>query len=224
MLSRGHRKQVRRLERRFLATGRAALHTVQCTDELPRAIELLVELHQRRRRKQGLRGCFASPRFAAFHREVMPQLLANGQLLVHWLELDGRPAAAEYHLSGGGVIYAYQAGINPDLLDEEPGRLITLATLLRAIEQGYRAFDLLRGDEPYKAHFRAIARPALAVSVVPNRAAAHLRHNLWLAGGSIRQWIKRSVHWSGSSGQGPGREIQHKAEIARMPWTLTSEP
>jgi CelD/BcsL family acetyltransferase involved in cellulose biosynthesis len=190
MLSKGHRKQVRRIQRKMLDTGRAVLHTAQCGNDLSHAAEILVHLHQRRRQALGQRGCFASSRFAAFHGEVMPLLLANGQLQLHWLELDGRPVAAEYHLSAGGVIYAYQAGIDPDALHHEPGRLITVATLRRAIEHGARAIDFLRGDEPYKAHFRARPRPNVALRIVPDRAAARLRHRLWLAAHKVRDWVR----------------------------------
>lgn len=190
-LSKSHRKQLRRFQRNVLDTGRAVLHSVEHLGDLPRAIEVLIDLHQRR--AAGQPGCFASARFTAFHREVMPNLLRGGQLQLHWLELDGRPAAAEYHLAAAGVVYAYQSGVAPEILDEEPGRLITLATLQRAIEQGYRAFDFLRGDEPYKAHFRAQPRPSLAVRVVAKRSSAQLRHNLWLTGSNVKQWIKSSL-------------------------------
>jgi CelD/BcsL family acetyltransferase involved in cellulose biosynthesis len=190
MLSKSHRKQARRLQRRSLESGRAVLHTVQSARELPRACEVLVGLHQARRRALGQRGCFASPRFTAFHREVMPRLLSQGQLQLHWLELDGRPVAAEYHFASAGIVYAYQAGIEPAALAEEPGRLIALATLRRAIEQGYRAVDFLRGDEPYKAHFRAVPRPSIAVRVVPHRAAARLRHCLWSAAKHVKRLVK----------------------------------
>ncbi len=189
-LSKGHRKQLRRCERDFFDTGRAVLHTVQRLDELPRAVDLLIDLHQRRRRSLGQPGCFSSPRFAAFHREVMPDLLREGHLQLHWLELDGCPVAAEYHLAGNGVVYAYQSGVDPDALADEPGRLMTLAVLRRAIRQGYRAFDFLRGDEPYKAHFGAAPRPMLTLHAVADRPSARLRHNFWLAGANVKQWIK----------------------------------
>ena len=39
----------------------------------------------------------------------------------------------------------------------EPGRLITLASLQLAIAEHRRAFDFLRGDEAYKAHWRRAA-------------------------------------------------------------------
>ena len=120
----------------------------------------------------------------------MPRLLREGQLRLHWLELDGKAAAAEYHLAGAGIVYAYQSGVDPDLLDQEPGRLITMATVRRAIEQGDRAFDFLRGDEPYKSHFRARPRESFDVRVVPNRVTARLRDNLYRARGNVKQWIK----------------------------------
>ncbi len=192
-LSKSHRKQARRIERDLFDTGRAVLHTVQRLDELDAAADLLVDLHQRRRWWLGEKGCFSSSRFTAFHRQVMPELLRQGHLQLHWLELDGRPVAVEYHLAGNGILYAYQSGVEPESLADEPGRLITLAILRRAIQQGCRALDFLRGDEPYKAHFRAEPRPMRTLSAVANRPSARLRHNLWLAGANVKQWIKNRL-------------------------------
>ena len=189
MLSRHHRREMRRLERNVFEQGHAVLHVVQNWQELPRALDILVDLHQRRRQSLGQPGCFASQRFAAFHREVMPQMLADGQLQLYWLELDGRPAAAQYCLSGDGVIYVYQGGIEPELLGRQPGRLLLQAILRRAIAQGSGAMDFLRGDEPYKAHFRATPRPCQSLRIVPNRPVAKLRESLWLAGRNVKRWM-----------------------------------
>ena len=190
-LSKSHRKQVRRAEREMFATGRAELHTVQNCGELPLAMDMLVHLHQQRRTALGQPGCFASPRFRAFHREVVRALLPLGHLHLHWLSIDGVPAAAEYHLAGRDVIYAYQAGIAPAALEHEPGRLITLATLRRAMEQGVRQFDFLRGDEPYKAHWRAQPVPMLRVRVAADRLAARVRLGLWRAALQVKHWSGR---------------------------------
>jgi hypothetical protein len=189
-LSKDHRKQIRRTERGILASGRVAVRRVEQLEDLPRAQDVLIDLHQRRRVSLGEPGCFASASFTAFHREVMPDLLRNGQLLLDWLELDGRPIAAEYRLGGAGVVYAYQSGVEPDALEHSPGRLSHVNVLRQAIEHGYRAVDFLRGDEPYKAHWRAEPRPSLEIRVVPARTAARLRHGIWLAGTGMKAWIK----------------------------------
>ena len=189
-LGRNLRRELRRLERELLSTDRVVLHSVTRLDELPQAMEILVDLHQRRRAMLGEEGCFASPRFLAFYRDVVPELLRRGQVQFYWLELDGRPVAAEYQLVGDGTLYAYQAGVDPESMEHQPGKLINLAILRQAIERGYRAFDFLRGDEPYKARFGAQPRPSVEFRVVPRRTVAQLRHNLWLAGTSVKEWVK----------------------------------
>ena len=204
LVSKGHRKKLRRADRELFQTGRAVLRTVENCQQLDPAMDVLIDLHQKRRQMLGEPGCFASPRFTAFHREVARRLLLAGQLQLQLLDLDGRTVAAEYQLAGQGVTYFYQAGIDPQRLGDEPGHLITAATVKRAIEQGGRAVDFLRGDEPYKAHFRAVARPLLALRVVPKRTMSRLRNNLWLAGRSVKRWLNQTSQTNRSE---PEREF-----------------
>jgi CelD/BcsL family acetyltransferase involved in cellulose biosynthesis len=192
-ISKSHRKQLRQLERRVLESNRVVWHRVESAEDLGVAWNVLVDLHQRRRQSLGEPGCFASHRFYAFHREVVELLLACGQLRISWMELDGTPAAAEYHLAGADVTYAYQGGVDPARLDEEPGRLSTILCLRRAIEEGHRQLDFLRGDEPYKAHWRATPRATYEYRVVPNRRLARLRGRVRSAADTIGDWARHGV-------------------------------
>lgn len=196
-LSKSHRKQVRRLTRRMLDAGRARLHVARDALEIERAFDLLVDLHQRRWQSRGQSGIFASRRFLAFHRALIRRLFAAGQMELLWLEVEGRPIAAEYHLLGNNRLYAYQSGIDPERLDYEPGRLAVAATVARAIELGRRSYDFLRGDEPYKAHWRAMPMPMIEARVVPRRAAARLRYGMLAATGSVKNWIKSGLELAG---------------------------
>jgi len=189
-LGRNYRRDLRRLERRYCEVNRIVLRRAECLDDLHFAMDLLLDLHQLRRAAKGEPGCFASSRFTSFYGDVAPELLRRGQLDFCWLELDGKPVAAEYQLAGNGVLYAYQAGVDPEALKHEPGKLIYLAILQRAIAQGYREFDFLRGDERYKARFGAVARPSIELRVVPHRTAAQMREGLWLAGDHLKQWVR----------------------------------
>ena len=168
----------------------AELHCVRSSDQLERAWKILVDLHQRRRQSLGEPGSFASESFRGFHHEACYWLLASGQLRLYWLELDGEPIAAEYQLAGQGVTYCYQAGVDPTRMSEDPGQLITMATIQRAIAEGQHALDFLRGDEPYKAHWRAIPRPTYDYRIVSRRTAAKWRHNIWMAADNMKQWVK----------------------------------
>ena len=189
-LSKSHRKQVGRCQRRVFDTGRARLTTVADESQLQRGLEVLVELHQRRRRSLGDAGRFADPRFDGFLRAAAERAWQSGTLSLHWLELDSRPVAAEFHLAGTETLFAYQSGVDPDALDEEAGRLVTMATLQRAIERGYRSLDFLRGDEAYKAHWRAEPRPSKEYRVIGTGGLARIRHGVWLAGQNVKRWMR----------------------------------
>ena len=193
MVSKGHRGKLRRADRNLFKTGRAVMRTVENCQQLDPAMDVFIELHQKRRQLLGEPGCFSSPQFTAFHREVARRLLLEGQLQMQVLDIDGRTVATEYQMICRGVTYIYQAGIDPEHLTDEPGHLITAATIKRAIEQGGRAVDFLRGDEPYKPHFRAIAHPLLALRIVPNRTLPRLRNRLWLAGRDVKRWLNQTA-------------------------------
>jgi CelD/BcsL family acetyltransferase involved in cellulose biosynthesis len=192
-LSKSHRKQLRRLEREVLESDRVRWHLVRSEEELADGWEVLVDLHQRRRRSLGEPGCFASRVFHDFHRELVGRLLARNQLRMSWLELDGSPAAAEYHFTDGTTTYAYQGGVDPDQLGAEPGRLSTISCLQAAISDGQQRMDFMRGDEPYKAHWRAGSHPTFDYRVVPNRRFARLRGRLLAWSDSAIDWMRETV-------------------------------
>jgi len=199
-ISKSHRKQLRRLERRVLESRRVVWHRVQNITELNAAWGVLVELHQRRRQSLGQPGCFAARAFHDFHREVAERLLGRGQLRMSWLELDGTPAAAEYHLADGATTYAYQGGVDPDRLDAEPGRLSMIPCLRQAIEERHQRLDFLRGDEPYKAHWRATPRAMWNYRVVPDRHVARLRDRVWSVADTLGDWARQGAQLVNSSG------------------------
>ncbi|RMF99776.1 MAG: GNAT family N-acetyltransferase [Planctomycetota bacterium] len=196
-LSKNQRRNVRRRMRDHIDSGHAVLQSVSSLEMLRRGCDILIDLHQRRRQSLGEPGCFASERFRRFHLEMMPDLLRKGMLGLHWVEYDGVPVAVDYQLQGAGIVYAYQAGIDPDRLDVSPGHLANLLTIRRAIEHGARVFDFLRGDERYKADLGAVPCPTVEYRIVPPRLRPRVNLELWqlgkrgkrLAKATLRRWL-----------------------------------
>ena len=188
-LSRAQRKHVRRYERSTFDGGLAVLRTVEREEELPAALEILAELHQQRQLSLGNAGRFSSERFMQFHHEVTRRFLRRGLLRLHWLEMKGRAVAAEYDLAGARTIFSYQSGIDPRATDNSPGQLTTIATLKLAIEQGFAAYDFLRGDEPYKATWRATPRPSIRLRIVAAHASARMRHRVWVVARTLKNQL-----------------------------------
>lgn len=190
MQSKSHRKQLRRSERSAEASGAYQWHLASTPAEFETAWPIFIDLHQRRRKSLGEPGCFASERFAEFHTTLAKKLLAKDQLRLSYLSINGKPAAAEHHFAGADAIYAYQGGLDPDLIDQDSGRLSMIATIKHAISEGRTTFDLMRGNEPYKAHWRAVHRPAHHYRIVPPRATARLRAGATSVVGALRNGAK----------------------------------
>ncbi len=189
MQSKSHRKQLRRSERRFEQTQDSSWTLLETDSDYARSWLRFVDLHQKRRQSLGEPGCFSSEQYAAFHEELSERLLRAGKLRLSTTTFQGRPVAAEYHFVGGHTTYAYQGGLEPEAEAQGPGGLSLMGSIKQAISEGHRTFDFLRGDEPYKAHWRATPRATHNIAIVPPRSKALLRYRAWSSLRSTKRWL-----------------------------------
>jgi CelD/BcsL family acetyltransferase involved in cellulose biosynthesis len=191
-LSRNRRQKIRSMWRKTFGCGAAVTRRADSEQSLRHGLEILVDLHERRRTSVGESGCFSHEQFTAFLFDVAERMYERGQLRLQWIEVDGTPVAVDFSVSGSQCVYGYQCGINPDYSKLRPGTLMMATNFQQAIRDGYREFDFLRGDEDYKTHWAADRRPSRRIRVVPPGAVARTKHGLWLTGATIKQWMKAS--------------------------------
>ncbi|MDX1961803.1 MAG: GNAT family N-acetyltransferase [Pirellulales bacterium] len=189
-ISKSRREKVRYLERRYFKSGRAVHHVLESPAQIDEYLNILVELHQARRAELGDAGCFADPAFLRFHREVMQRMAATGRLRLHYVTLDGQPAAAEYSLLGDDGQYYYQSGMQPKLGHDKPGWLCLMSSLRLAIESKLKFFDFLRGNEAYKASWGARPIPLAQRRIAARNPLSQLRNAVRVAGERFRHWAK----------------------------------
>ena len=196
-LSKPNRRKVRWADKQLQNSEHFAVRQVNGLEELEPAWRAFVDLHQRRRQSIGQPGCFSCERFGRFLRSATERLLPSGRARLLSIEKDGRTLAAELHLCDAENTYAYQVGISPDDLAENPGWLVNTASLRCAHAAGQVGFDLLRGDEPYKPHLGAEPRSTTDIRIVSRRVRSQLRSSAWLAGDALRGWIKGGLELTG---------------------------
>ena len=173
-LSRSSRHRLRRLSRAIAERG-GRWTAVSNQEELSRALPIVEALHQARRRSLGQRGRFESRHFARFGRAVARQLLDDGHLRLLLLEIDGRPAAFDLSVCTEGYTFSYQTGFDPAVAHLRVGQVVLAEVIARAIDRGDRILDLGRGDEEYKAHWRAVPVPLESVQISTRHPAAVAR-------------------------------------------------
>jgi len=180
MLSRSHRKRCRALHQRYFESGRVQIHTVSGPADFHRGFEILLQLHSDRWGEPAKPlGCFSDQRFRKFHETVALELLKTNQLLLVWLECDGKPIAVEYQFIDTTTVYSYLAGMDTSVTEFPPGNLSVAASLQLAIAHGCTRFDLSRGDQPYKANWRATPMACHNIRIWPNNLSGRLEHAVW---------------------------------------------
>ena len=195
-LSKQRRKRVRRMLRRTVDAPDARFHLPKDRAELEAAFSVLGDLHQRRRRMLRDTGYFDTPRMAAFLEEATHAMFAEGTVLIPWVEFQDRSLGVEYLLLGGGTVYSYQCGMNPDFANLSPGSAMQAATIRWAIESGCVRYDMLRGDEPYKSGWGS-PRPRYHVHVFSRRQHGRMRYQLCSTGYSVKKTVKSGLSWMG---------------------------
>lgn len=172
-----NRRQALRRRERTLERDHAVTVTDYDLENLAAGWQRLVALHEQRwanAEGEGA-GTFSDPRVERLHRLFAEQLARRGQLWLTTLDVDGTPAAAWYGFAEGDTVYFYQSGRDPRWKDQSVGVALMIKMIRRAIERGYRRFDFLRGDEPYKREWTATG--ATAQELVAFRPSWHGR---WL--------------------------------------------
>ena len=125
-------------------------------------MDSFVALH--RKSKVG-KARFMDEAMERFFREAGTALAGAGWAALWLLWLEERPAAALFCLEHGGAVSLYNSGFDPAARALSPGVVLIARTIEDAIARGFRRYDFLRGDEPYKYGFGAVPSDVLRLTL-----------------------------------------------------------
>jgi CelD/BcsL family acetyltransferase involved in cellulose biosynthesis len=156
-LGKKERHEIRRKVRRAEAVGEIRLE--DATD-VPADLETFIDLHQAR---WGADGLFpptpGGDQSRVFFRRLFELFGPDGPLHLTFLTVAGRRIAAGVHLETADSDLFYNAGVDPAARELSPGVVMVYAYVERALAEGRRRLDFLRGDEPYKYEWGAVDEP-----------------------------------------------------------------
>jgi len=130
------------------------------------AMKVFIKLHQKRWNSQGLPGAFANEKFRDFHLEIADLFDRRGWLGLYFLMVNDEPVSAQYTFEYKLKVYYYLAGFNPEFSDYSVGNLTTMFLLKECIKRGFKEYDMMRGDEPYKMFWTDKCRKNIEVRLV----------------------------------------------------------
>ncbi|MCB5182255.1 GNAT family N-acetyltransferase [Streptomyces antimicrobicus] len=146
-----------RVRAKLRKTDAAGLEEREVTEhEVPRAVRTLLRLHEKQWRGRGVTPEHLKPRFAEHLTRATRRMVRNGDGRLTEFRLDGKVVAANVTLLSAGLSGGYLYGADPELRSKK----VDVATLLlryeagRALAEGRPVVSFLRGNEPYKNHWR----------------------------------------------------------------------
>ena len=146
----GHqRHEVRRKLRRVQDAGEVRMRVVDEPEGLRDRLDPFLDLF---RSSSPQKAEFLTPVMVGFFRSVLQALVGRGMVRLHFLELDGTPAAAALCLEHGDTTYLYNSGYDHRFASLGVGWVCKVLTIRDSIERGRRTFDFLKGAERYKEH------------------------------------------------------------------------
>jgi CelD/BcsL family acetyltransferase involved in cellulose biosynthesis len=148
LLSGQTRSQVRRAQRE------AGDVRVEIAGDLSHAMDIyseLVTLHTAQWRARGKPGAFADPWFDRFHRMLITDRFAHGEIQLVRVRNASGPIGCLYNFTHAGRVLQYQSGMSLFENDKlKPGFVCHAAAIEHAATSGLALYDFLGGDARYK--------------------------------------------------------------------------
>jgi len=136
------RKDRKELKRKFLRLAEAGYELVE-EDNLAE----FVRLH---RLSDPKKDKFMSEPMAAFFKDVFQAKVPGWQQQLSFLKINAKYAAGIITFTSADEVWLYNSGYDPQFSYLSVGLLLVALDIKRAIEQGKKKYDFLRGAERYK--------------------------------------------------------------------------
>jgi CelD/BcsL family acetyltransferase involved in cellulose biosynthesis len=155
------RNQIRRAVRRL---GTIETEIAAGADRALVLLDELIDLHQRRWRREGLPGAFASPRFRAFHRDLVRRLEPRGAAMLVRVYSEVGTIGCIYNLIQGREVLSYQMGLmDPADPKIKPGFVAHWACMQSCFERGLEEYNLLPEPTGYKLELANCEREMISL-------------------------------------------------------------
>lgn len=135
------------------------------------AMELFIKLNEKRWASEGRPGSFKSkePSFRHFHMDIAELFADKGWLGLYFLTADDEPVSTQYTFEYEHKMFYYLAGFDPQYSEYSVGNLIMRFLLEKCITRGFKEYDMMRGDEPYKLLWTRTVRRNFEIKFVRER-------------------------------------------------------
>lgn len=171
--------------------GTVDVEWAQTAETAHAAFDELIVLHQERWTAEGQPGCYSSPRFTAFHRELIDRLVPAGQMVIVRVKAGGTTLGCSQLLLDRGRAMVYQGGRIANSGKKSPGLITDYLSMLACLNRGYDAYDFMAGDTIHKRRLSTHAMPLVWAEYRWPGWRLPLIDTLRSCKHQVKQWFRR---------------------------------
>lgn len=162
--------------------------------EVEAAVREFSVIHGERWESMGYLNAFRNEHFLAFHIEVSQKFARRGWLRMYFLSVDGKRVAVNFDFNFRKRIYFYHGNaFGPEeVMKYSPGFLLRCAAIEDGIAEGMEVYDMLRGNETYKANdFKCVPIGNYQIRAVRTDGNGEIRFKLFTLSEILQKIPKR---------------------------------
>ncbi len=146
------RYNIRRSQREYKKLGPITIDAAANVEQALDYLERLKTWHQAYWNEKGHAGSFVSAFFEDFHRRLIRQRFAAGEIQLLRVRAGERVVGYLYNFVHRGRVYNYQSGFDYGVCERynRPGLVSHHAAIEYNLQGGERVYDLMAGDSQYK--------------------------------------------------------------------------
>ncbi len=173
-LGKNLKSDVRRRLNQLHRMGRAEFVRLHEVDDVAATLDIIKSIHVKCRQARGDVSSYTDERRFRFASLILQRFSERQWLDLVFLKLDGRVIAYYLGFAYDNVVYFWNTGFDPEFSVVSPGKLLLHHWIQDSFAQGYRAFDFMVGEEPYKLQWTSSTRPNYELFVFKHTARSHL--------------------------------------------------
>lgn len=158
-LSKNVRSDIRRRLNYLSRMEKAELIHLHKVEDITGTLDIIKSIHVKCRQAKGETSLYADENKFKFVSMIMKQFSDRKWLDIVFLKLNDRIIAYSLGFVYDNTVSYWNAGFDPEFSKLSPGKMLLYHWIRDSFEAGYREFDFMIGEEPYKFQWTSRVRP-----------------------------------------------------------------
>jgi len=173
-LGKNIRSDMRRRLNCLAKMGKAEFVRLHEIDDVMNTLHIIKSIHVKCRQAKGEISWYTDEKRLRFVSLILERFGDRKWLDIVFLKLNDRIVAYYLGFVFGNVVYFWNTGFDPEFSRVSPGKLLLHHWIKDSFAAGYREFDFMVGQEPYKFQWTNHIRSNYELFLFKNTARSHL--------------------------------------------------